>query len=387
MAEQVERLARDYEVHLYSQRVADIDRSGVVWHRVPALPAPQLLAFGWWVLANHGLRWWDARVRGLAPVLVYSPGINCFDADVVSVHVVFGEYRERMRPALRFGRDPRQWPLLLHRRAYYRLLAGLERVVYGRSRALLTVVSRKAAMHLQRYGRSPSQLPVIPHGVDAKVFNPETNASRRDSARRTLGFNNQDFCLLLIGNDWHNKGLPCLLEALSRLPRPVRLMAVGTDPVVTYRALASRLGVEDRVLFLQPRCDVGFYHAAADLYVGPSLQDAFALPPLEAMACGIPVIVSSQAGVSEIVTDGAEGFILDDPRDSTRLVERIELLRSNPGLHRRMAKAAAETARKYTWDRNAQQLGKLFQEFLERKGVAVAGLKPSAVEAPVISTQ
>ena len=49
---------------------------------------------------------------------------------------------------------------------------------------------------------------------------------------------------------------------------------------------------------------------AADAYVGPSLEDAFALPPAEAMACGLPVIVSNQAGACEIITDGVDGIVL-----------------------------------------------------------------------------
>ena len=56
--------------------------------------------------------------------------------------------------------------------------------------------------------------------------------------------------------------------------------------------------------FVPPRNDIEFYYAAADAYVGPSLEDTFAQPPAEAMACGLPVIVSSANGTSEIVTDG-----------------------------------------------------------------------------------
>src|SRR6266700_7107484 len=79
VVEQVERLGRDYEVHVYSNRVEDVDLDKVIWHRVPALPGPHLFAYCWWVVANHCCRWWHRRFHGLAPELVYSPGINCFD--------------------------------------------------------------------------------------------------------------------------------------------------------------------------------------------------------------------------------------------------------------------------------------------------------------------
>jgi len=301
--------------------------------------------------------------------LVYSPGINCFDADVISVHVVFGKYFRQARHALEFRRNPvRSWPRLLHRRIYYRLLMILEHLVYGGNRATLTVVSTKVGRALRRYGRAERDLPVIFHGVDAQRFNVNSRMRLRDSARNALGLNKSDSCLLLVGNDWKNKGLPCLLEALGRLAGPsIRLLVVGRDIAGPYQSAMTRLGLNDRVTFLPPRPDIEFCYAAADLYVGPSLEDAFAMPPLEAMACGVPSIVSSQAGVSEVVTDGVDGFILDDPRDSAKLADKIALLYQDEGLRQRMGEAAAETARQYTWDRNADQLGQLLQEVLRRK--------------------
>src|SRR6266567_4761624 len=218
VAEGIERLADVYEIHLYSTAVQDVDLSKIIWHRIPALPGPHLFAYCWWLLANHLWRWWDRRFRGLAPALVYSPGINCFDADVISVHIVFAEFYHQMRRALDFrANPPRSWPRLLHRRIYYRLAILLERRVYGGKRALLTPVSAKVARDLKRYGKAPSQLPVILHGVDALRFSAENRARLRGPARQALGLKESDFGLLLVGNDWKKKGLPCLLEALAKL--------------------------------------------------------------------------------------------------------------------------------------------------------------------------
>jgi glycosyltransferase involved in cell wall biosynthesis len=372
VAEQVERLARDYEVHVYSNRVEDLDLSRIFCHHVPALPGPHLFAYCWWVLSNHLWRWWDARFHGLEPALVYSPGINCFDADVISVHVVFGEYLRRVGHALRLRANPvRSWPWLLHRRIYYRLVIALERLVYGGKKTQLTVVSAKLGRDLKGYGRAEAELPVIFHGIDAHRFRIETRRALRESARRALGLQEGELCLLLVGNDWKNKGLPCLLEALGRLTdASVRLVAAGHDIIEPYRSTMARLRLEKRVTFLPPRTDVEFYYAAADLYVGPSLEDAFGLPPLEAMACGVPSIVSSQAGVSEIISEGVDGFILEDPQDSRKLADLIALLYDNDGVRWRMGEAAARTARQYTWDRNAEQLKAIFEQVMERMNTA-----------------
>jgi len=376
VVEQVERLARDYEVHVYSNRLEDVDLSRIIWHRVPALPGPHLFAYCWWLMANHWRRWWDRRFGGLRFDLTYSPGINCFDADVISVHIVFAEFYRQVRKALMFDANPvRSWPQLLHRRIYYRLVIALERLVYGGKGALLTVVSAKVARDLKRYGRAESQLTVIVHGIDAQRFNADARRKLRASARRALDLHDGVLCLLLVGNDWKKKGLPCVLEALGRLATAsVRLLVVGRDIVDPYRSTLARLRLEDRVAFLPLRPDVEFYYAAADLYVGPSLEDAFGMPPLEAMACGIPSIISSQAGVSEIITEGVDGFILDDPHDSGKLANLIALLYRNDSLRQRIGEAAARTAEKYTWDRNAQQLRTIIEEVL--------GARPGADRCP-----
>ena len=101
-------------------------------------------------------------------------------------------------------------------------------------------------------------------------------------------------------------------EAIGRLAASVRLVVVGDDTTEPYRSTLAKFRLNGRISFLPARPDVEFYYAAADLYVGPSLEDTFGLPPLEAMACGVPSIVSSRAGVSEVITAGVDGFILDE---------------------------------------------------------------------------
>ena len=107
------------------------------------------------------------------------------------------------------------------------------------------------------------------------------------------------------------------------------------------------------------------YYAASDAYVGPSLDDAFAQPPAEAMACGLPVITSRQNGGSEIITHSYDGLVLDDPADSTGLADMIRNLIADPVLRNRLGAAASETARRYTWDRNATQMRDFFERIAQ----------------------
>jgi UDP-glucose:(heptosyl)LPS alpha-1,3-glucosyltransferase len=404
VAEQIERLAGKYgyEVHLYSQSVEDLvgiendhcglrsieargpraaglsgtSRAGrIIWHRVPAIPGPHLVNYLWWFGANHVWRWRDRRFRGLRCQLTYTPGINCFDADVISVHVVFAEYRRLMGDELRFRKTPLgSWPRLLHRRIYYRLVELLERRVYPRS-STLTAVSRASAEQIRRLFARDGSTNVIYYGIDPQVFNPQDRCRRREAMRRRFGLQDHDFVLLLIGNDWKNKGLPGALEALARLrDLALKMLVVGRDERAPYEILATRLGVSNCLRFLEPASDVMGFYAAADAYVGPSFNDSFALPPLEAMASGLPVIVSAQAGVSEVVSHGLDGLVLKAPANVRELAGLIERLYRDAPFRARLGGNAAETARRLSWDSNAQELDGLFQETIRLKQERAIGI-------------
>jgi UDP-glucose:(heptosyl)LPS alpha-1,3-glucosyltransferase len=366
VAEQVERLDQKYEIHLYCTRVGDIDLTKISWHRIPSFPGPHLLAFCWWFLANHLWRWWHG-LRGLRYDVTYTPGINCLDADVISVHILFSDFCRQVREALSLGRNPvSSWVRLVHRRLYYGLLIKLEKLIYARRKCRLAAVSQRTAESLTRFGRS--QIPVIYNGINVEQFNPQNRNRLRNQSRAHWGLAKSTSCLLLVGNGWKNKGLEALLEAAGSIgSTDWRLLVVGQDDPRPYRGAIARLGLDQRVSFLPPRPDVEFYYAAADIYVSPSLEDAFGLPPLEAMACGLPVIVSSRAGVSELITNGVDGIVLKDPQNVVFLAKVISDLQGNPALRGALGENASRTALQYTWERNAAQLEVLFEQVLEQR--------------------
>jgi glycosyltransferase involved in cell wall biosynthesis len=367
--EWVSQLIGAFEIHVYSQRVEDLDLSKIVWHRIPQFPGPHLVRFIWWLAANRFRRGWNWRFHGIRYDLIFSPGPNCLDADVMSVHIVFADYVRKSGTGLAFGRNPvGSWGRLLHRKLYYSMVTLLERLAYTRPEISLIPVSRKIAEDLGRFYGRRDHVAVIHAGLDHDVFNPARSTALRSEARAQIGISAERFVLLLIGNDWRNKGLPTVLSALSQLRGlPIDLVVVGQDDSEPYRTLARGYGLDDRVQFQPLRRDVEFYYAAADAYAGPSLEDAFALPVAEAMACGLPVITSATAGVSEIITDGTDGLILKDPTDSTALAAMIRRLYEDTEFRATMGKKAAETTEQYTWERNGEELLKIFQEVLRRK--------------------
>ncbi len=370
IAEWVSRLPREYEIHIYSQRVEDLDLARMRWHRIPRIPGPHLVNFLWWFLANHLWRWWDARVRGLRPEIVYTAGTNCWNADLVSVHIVFAEFRKQVAPELRLRGNPlRFWPTLIHRRLYYGLIIFLERHIYSNRKTGLILIAQKTARDLKEiYGRDDA-LPIVYIGLDHQVFNREWRLRNRAEVRRQLGFADDRFVLVLVGNDWKKKGLVALIEALALLKDlPVALLVAGKDDPAPYQKRLRELELDGRVTFAASRADVQWFYAAADVYVGPSIEDTFAQPPAEAMACGLPVITTATNGTAEIMTDGVDGLILQDPNDVQGLAERIRRLCESPALCLRLGLQAGQTARNYTWDRNGEQMRAIFADAVRRKG-------------------
>ena len=377
VTEQIERLVQQYHwsIELYSQKVSQVNgvrpasgacqnsTGSILWHRVSDVPGPHLLKYIWWFFANHWQRWSDRSSGRVRPDLVYSPGINCLDADVIVVHIVFHAFYERVRAELALNRVPLQsWPRLIHRKLYYKLAMFLERKVYRNPRVHLVAVSSLVAAQMKTHFQR-NDVTIIPNAVDTIRFTPERRIAKRNVSRRSLSYSENDFVSLLIGNDWKKKGLDTLLTALAALTNlPLRVLVVGRDDPNFYRPLLNQLALQDRVRFEKPSADVLSFYAAADLYVGPSLEDAFNLPMLEAMACGLPVIASVQAGASENIRDYETGLLLRDPQDTDELVRLIRRLFDDAELRGKIGEAASRYVRNNcNWDRNVART----REFLE----------------------
>jgi UDP-glucose:(heptosyl)LPS alpha-1,3-glucosyltransferase len=369
-AEFIERLVARHNDHvdLYAQRVSDLnpkllsddasdDREKITWHRVNNFPGPHLMQFIGWLFLNRRAR----RRNQRSSDVIFSPGINAFDADVILVHAVFHRVAELQQSR------PSKGLRGLHRNLYYALLCFLERRVYKNPRIKLAAVSRHTAGQLARYF-ARNDVTVIPNGVDSDHFSPQAIAVQRERCRQLWNCSPQDFVILLVGNDWRNKGLATLLQAIAQCrDLPLRLLVVGQDERTVFRAQAEKLSISERVQFLPPVEDVRTVYAAADLLVAPSLEDSFNLPALEAMSCGLPVIVSPRAGVSEWLTTAKDSIVLNDPEKAEELSAAIQKLAQDPSARNAMAANAIQTAKKLSWDAHTGQLRKLLAQAAEEK--------------------
>jgi len=386
VAELLDRLSTQHQdtIDLYAQKVSDLDcytdsaagtnDSGkIICHRVNSLPAPHLIQFLGWLFLNHWTRWRHKHASHAIPEVVFSPGINTLDADLILVHAVFHRIAELQRSRDTGGLRG------LHRKLYYALMCSLERRIYRDPRVSLAAVSRHTAAQLARYF-ARHDVTVIPNGVDAEHFSQAAIAAMREQYRLEWQCSPRDFVLLLVGNDWRNKGLKTLLRAVAQCvaerhtahatqinDTPLRLLVVGQDEQAPFRLEAEKLGIAEHVRFLAPARDVRIFYAAADALVAPSLEDSFNLPVLEAMSCGLPVVVSPAAGVSDWLAHGKDSLVLEDPQNARELAAAIRFLTSDPPRREAIASNGLRTAAKFSWDAHANELRKLLVNVAEKK--------------------
>jgi UDP-glucose:(heptosyl)LPS alpha-1,3-glucosyltransferase len=369
VVEWISLLSETFEIHVYSQDLEDLNLGKITWHCIPKLPGPHLLNFIWWFMANHWWRVWDRHFRGLRYDVVFTPGANCLDADVISVHIVFAEFLRSVQNELTLASNPlRSWPRILHRRIYYQLAIALEKRAYRKTETTLVLVARKTGNDLAKFYERRDRLHVLYPGLDHSTFNLDRRAVLRDGARAQLELPGDRMAVLMVGNDWRKKGIRVLLDAMTKLrDLPVDLLLVGEEDPQPFLPMVNERNLNGRVRFLPPRKDVGFYYAAADMYAGPSLEDTGPLPPVEAMACGIPAILSASCGTAEIITDGVNGLILHDPTDAASLAAMIRRFCEDRGFRERLGQNAAAKAREFTWERNGQQLAVIFEDIVRQK--------------------
>jgi UDP-glucose:(heptosyl)LPS alpha-1,3-glucosyltransferase len=169
------------------------------------------------------------------------------------------------------------------------------------------------------------------------------------------------------------KGLDHLLRGLNCLRRRnpaarFRLLVIGRGDEKAYGELARDLGIGDAVVFAGAiaREKLPEFYLAGDLYAMLSRFDTFGMVVLEAMAAGLPVLISGSVGARDIVREGENGFVVENPADPETIAERIETMLDGDA-RARMGREALKTARENSWDRTVAQILKVYAEIWSEK--------------------
>jgi len=337
----VEQLAQRHEIHVFAQQI-DHDWPGVTYHTVSApLVRSRWLNQLWYASAT----WWATR-RGFDVVHSHE---NVWHGQVQTVHVLPVKYnlfhdRTGLRRLLR-GLKVLTSPRLL---AYLWLEHLRFRVRDGR-RIVIASGSLREPMTIA-YPATAAALQVVTPGVTL-AGGPATPAQQL-AARRRLGLPEGGSGILLVGNDYRKKGLQTLIKALAQLPDKDWLAVVGNgSQMAEFSLQAKAAGVAERVFFLGPLRDVGEAYAAADCLAHPTLEDTFAMVVLEAMAHGLPVLVSGPryCGISLLLTNESNALMLADPLDARALASALRRVLEDALLRHALTVAALSFAAQYQW--------------------------------------
>lgn len=342
----VEQLAQRHEIHVFAQQIRH-HAPGVTYHLVSMpLRKPRWLNQLWYATAT----WWATR-RGFDVVHSHE---NTWQGQVQTVHVLPVKYN------LFHGRTG--WRRLLAWAKVWtspRLLTylGLERLRFA-ARGGRSVVVTSASLGdtlAATYPVTAAGTTVITPGVVLPASS--TSAAEKSAARLQLGLP-EARCLLLVGNDYRKKGLGTLLTVLRDLPADVVLAVVGNPgQIPVFERQAQAEGVAGRVFFLGSLQEVAAAYRAADCLVHPTLEDTFAMVVLEAMAHGLPVVVSSAAycGISSLLSHGADALLLDNPQDAAQLAATLQQVLGDGALRQQLGAQARAFASRYQWPAIARE--------------------------------
>ena len=317
----------------------------------PARPLPDDSVFTHMPAFAHRLRRrWLARPPDVVHAVSWTTGWAALSADVGAPIVqtlagLGGDWRRRQRSA---GVQPFE-----RRRVESQLLAEVAHVV-------VPCESDVGAVEAAAGPEVAQRLSVVPPGIDPDVFRPHGPTAPRAAAGAGAGAHR----LLVHGRLVPQAGVDIAIRALAQLPGTELVVAGGPsvlhlddDPEVRrLRALAQRCGVDGRVVFtgrVTPS-HVAALIRSADLVACVPWHSRMGVTPIEALACGRPVVGSTVAGVPDVLVPGRTGLLVP-PRSPEALVEAVDGLLANPSLRRRMGEEGiALVRRQHTWPQVAR---------------------------------
>jgi len=344
-------LAQQHEIHVFAQE-SNHPVAGVGYHRVYRLARkPRWLNQLLFALAT----WWQTR-SGFDVVHSHE---NTWHGQIQTIHVRPLRYNlfhartgaRRLLRWLKVALSPRLMTYVFLEGARFKPEAG--RRVVAASESLRDECE-------QAYPACRTVLSVITPGTHL-----QPKALTRAEARLELGLPGEAPLLLFVANDYARKGLDALLQAMTQLPADVQLAVAGNPAhIQRYRQKASDLGLQGRVHFLGSLNDLSPAYCAADCLAHPTLEDSFAMVVLEAMAHGLPVVVSGPAhcGISEHLQDGVQALLLHDPRDAGELARRIVQVLQDSALAEGLRRQALTFAQQHSWEEAALQYEALYRQ-------------------------
>ena len=353
--ELTERIAKHplYEVHVFANQWRAVS-DNVAFHKVPIIRFPKFLTTpGFAFFANR-------QISQMNFDIVHSHE-RVFKADIVTLHSV----------------PHRFWIREIRKKKFMSLfdLATVwveQRMIKSNPRRFLPVSGIAEEKFLEEYPMDPAKISVIHPGVDTDMFKPP-DPQTRQAVRQQFGFDESDVVIIFVGMNFEVKGLDSLMAAMSQASSAkLKLWVIGKGNYIKYNALAQKLGLEKNLIFAGVQTQgIETMYGAADIFCMLSEFDTFGMAVSEAMACGLPVIVSPNVGAKDMVQSGVNGFVVNG-RDSESVASNLMML-TDATQRRTMGIAARKTALCYSWDEMTARVLKIYAIHLTPRPPSLKG--------------
>jgi UDP-glucose:(heptosyl)LPS alpha-1,3-glucosyltransferase len=352
-----EQLALDpaLEIHVFANRwQAWSDR--VSFHHVPVIRFPRFLT-------TVSFAWFAQKAIGRAGMDLIHSHDRLFRPHIYTMHglphrVWVKEVRKKKRLSL-----------------FDHATAWVEKrmVAAGYCQYYLAVSSITRDIFLREYKVDSCSVQIIHPG--SEVFS-ATSAEKKDARSeilRKFDLPPADPVILFVSMNFDIKGLDPLMAGLGRMKQlypdqRFTLLIVGRDNQKKYERLARQAGIAGQTVFtgLIPREELDGIYQAGDVYAMLSKFDTFGMVVLEAMARGLPVVVSGNVGAKDLIAEGINGFVIDNPSDSDYVAQVLHTVLQED-VRRIMGNAALETSRRYTWESTAEKVKEIYMKILDNR--------------------
>ncbi len=264
-----------------------------------------------------------------------------------------------------------------------------------RRAARVITVSRHAQAEIAARYQVPPERIAVTYEAAGEQFQPVTNPAALQAVRQKYALGDAPF-ILALGNLQPRKNIPRLVEAFRRATDQLAASSEATPPIIDHRppftdhrspipspyflVIAGKAkwreseiyqavqvaGLAERVIFpgYVDDADLPALYSAATVFVYPSLYEGFGLPPLEAMACGVPVICSNVASLPEVVGDAV---LTVDPLDTDALAQALVAVVNDAGLRADLAARGLRRAALFSWDRCAVETLAVYADVLHAR--------------------
>jgi len=341
-----------YNFHVFANRWQD-DHSGINFHHVPVVSFPKFLT----TISFAYLTGLQLSADGFS--LVHSHE-RIFAADIYTLHGV---------PHRFWVHNVRKKRMSLYDLATSWVEKKL--VTQGNCQKFIAVSNLTRDIFLQEYNIDPQRVTVIHPGVDLKDYATTDKKTIRADIRKEYGFSSEDTIILFASMNFEIKGLDAIMLALARLKakqRGFKLLVAGKGNVKKYTQMAREANIAEDVVFtgMLIKEKLIRLYLASDMYMMLSKFDTFGMVVLEAMAAGLPVIISNNVGAKDIVEEGENGFLISDTSDADYIASKIGLL-LNENIRSSMARKAFGTATQNTWAQVAAKYSEIYSSVLNQR--------------------